>query len=67
MPDLIKSKTFGVSLDQIDPFCLHWSCSPSTVNGGGGGVTNQGRATLLQAKWIKTDLSLPDFKINLSC
>ena len=36
MPDLIKSKTFGVSLDQIDPFCLHWSCSPSTVNGEGG-------------------------------
>ena len=35
----------------FNPFCLHWSCSPSSR-----GLNSQGGATQMQAKWIKLDL-----------
>ena len=38
---------------KLYPFCLYWSCPPSTVHEG---VHCQGGATPMQAKWIKVDL-----------
>ena len=36
---------------KFDPFCLHWSCSPLTVN-----VNCRRGANPMQGKWIKPDL-----------
>ena len=42
---------------KFDPFCLHWSCSPSTLLTAGIRRREQSRgATKMQAKWIKLDL-----------
>ena len=38
---------------KFDPFCLHWGCSPLTVQAALGG------ATPMQAKWIKLHLHMP--------
>ena len=48
---------------KFDTFCLHLSCSSSTVHASGKrpfacGMTSQGGATLMQAKWIKLDIGL---------
>ena len=50
------------------PFCLHWSCTPSTVHAAGKGpfacgVNSQGEVTPMQAKWIKLDLEVINEKI----
>ena len=49
-----KIFVFPVMYIKFDPFCLHWSCSPSN----GRGVTSQMGATPMHSKWIKLDLAV---------
>ena len=41
----------GASI-KFDQFCLHWSCSPLSRS-----LNSRGRATPMQAKWIKRNLN----------
>ena len=53
LPSCLLFAPIGRRRIKFDPLCLHWSCSPLTVQASD--VTSRGGATPMQAKWIKLD------------